>query len=56
MDTVAEVTEDLVTETLTIMSGSATPLAATAPPPKPKGPGFPPAGATNEDREIWAMA
>ena len=56
MDTVAEVTEDLVAETLAIMSGSATPGAAAAQPPQPKGPAFPPAGATSEDREIWAMA
>jgi ATP-dependent Clp protease ATP-binding subunit ClpC len=56
MDVVAEVNEDVIAEVFTVMSGVSSAGIAGGPQSARQEPPFPPAGMTDEDREIWAMA
>jgi ATP-dependent Clp protease ATP-binding subunit ClpC len=56
MDVVAEVNEDVITETFTIMSGVSSAGITEGHLSARQNPPFPPAVMTNDDREIWAMS
>ena len=56
MDVIAEVNEEVIAETLTIMSGVSSAGIADGHQPRRQDPPYPPAAMTDDDREIWAMA
>ena len=56
LDETAEVNEEVVAETFTIMSGGSSAGIADGHQSVRQDPPFPPAAMTDDDREIWAMA